>query len=1062
MIDQALLKFKAKTATGTDDLIPRALFHLSLAGKWALAALFMRCERLQLWPSVAMVNLIMAGIPKASGGCRLIGILPTLLRLWGRIRRPISDAWEASTPHDMFWGGRGKSTTDAAFDSMLRAECMTFRGGGSATVLTDLYKAYETVVPQIMFAEGLGAGLPPLLLVMCLRLYQVPRVLRMFGAHSSTYVARQGTVAGCSHATSMLRALLFLSLLKLAGQFHMVTFKVVVDDVSIQFVSLKQLFWQCCFLAQAVRELFLAFEALALITQFSKCGYVVTSRRLLSMLRTALDEAKVAIDSKGWMRNLGHELPGSGRQKRQQEQERLEQGSARKTRLGKFAKAVGSRVSRVLSTGLHPSWLHGAAASGVGETTLMKQRSLVGAALNILPSESLSAGLLLEPPAVDPITAASAPLVLNYCRFIWESRISFAVLGEAFAAMMRRNEACSGVRWVSSAGPLQATFLTLRRLGWAMEGPRLLVSDLDEKFDLVRVAPKEVVRHLLLTIRRWQKKRAQAKLGYAEEVDYDLLRAIYNNRWKQADMSTEARRGALRQLTVGGLWTRQRLCAHDRALSSCCAHFGQEEDTPGHRWWKCVGTRALRASQLVEATALANTVSELVLGGCLFSLGQPLVYDLPGEMEIEEELFEEIPRAAAKRNSQGCLLSPAPCEAGGGEGGLAELDDEADFEFDFREEEPAVEVAGAVTQDDEGDRRRNMKKGGFRGEVYLDGSGMNPTEPRLRRCGWSAVMISDDTYEVIYALYGPLPRWPQTVPHSEHYALLMAITRAVGDCVFITDCQSVVDYFLLGAGACAAGRPFAQLWRGIRKHKLRLEEEGFAIVVEKVLAHQDPGRFEDGSADQRKCIGNDHADEHAKKGSATHAFQESTIADFKQHREQNLLVVNAVVTAWCFTLDDRSWICKDDALLVVEAPDGAGARPVADPPLVVVQHVLVQRSWGTQCRTCRRWAREPAQMEKLENMKCTPMVAGIAEHDPDGRAHLSHDLHVHETGVVWCEKCGSYADRVLKNLQYTCMESASRSGAAARARLRLGRHPRSGQPLSVAAGPGHRSLAGAP
>ena len=58
-----------------------------------------------------------------------------------------------------------------------------------------------------------------------------------------------------------------------------------------------------------------------------------------------------------------------------------------------------------------------------------------------------------------------------------------------------------------------------------------MVSDRDEDFDLVRVAPNEIVRHLLLTIRRWQRQRAQAKLDYAEEVDYTPPALLRNLIW---------------------------------------------------------------------------------------------------------------------------------------------------------------------------------------------------------------------------------------------------------------------------------------------------------------------------------------------------------------------------------------------------------------------------------------------------------------------------------------------------------------------------------------------------
>ena len=119
-------------------------------------------------------------------------------------------------------------------------------------------------------------------------------------------------------------------------------------------------------------------------------------------------------------------------------------------------------------------------------------------------------------------------------------------------------------------------------------------------------------------------------------------------------------------------------------------------------------------------------------------------------------------------------------------------------------------------------------------------------------------------------------------------------------------------------------------------------------------------------------------------------------------------------------------------------------------------HVLIVKAWGTQCRVCRRWARTDAQTEKLDTIACRPIADDIADHDPKGRIHISHHLVFHPTGTVWCDRCGSYADRMLKNLQFTCLGFLSRSGVAARSALMAGRHPRTGELLSEAAAPGHR------
>eukprot|EP00959_Pyramimonas_sp_CCMP1952_P434261 9093449-Pyramimonas_sp.AAC.1 len=58
----------------------------------------------------------MVRLPKESGGHRLIALIQTIVRIWGRLRRPLSKAWAVANSNDAFWGSRaGATSVDAAF-----------------------------------------------------------------------------------------------------------------------------------------------------------------------------------------------------------------------------------------------------------------------------------------------------------------------------------------------------------------------------------------------------------------------------------------------------------------------------------------------------------------------------------------------------------------------------------------------------------------------------------------------------------------------------------------------------------------------------------------------------------------------------------------------------------------------------------------------------------------------------------------------------------------------------------------------------------------------------------
>ena len=52
----------------------------------------------------------------------------------------------------------------------------------------------------------------------------------------------------------------------------------------------------------------------------------------------------------------------------------------------------------------------------------------------------------------------------------------------------------------------------------------------------------------------------------------------------------------------------------------------------------------------------------------------------------------------------------------------------------------------------------------------IDGSGLDPLTPALRRCGWAAAFVDEDGRPLRQA-YGPLPMQRQTVPCAELFAL---------------------------------------------------------------------------------------------------------------------------------------------------------------------------------------------------------------------------------------------------------------------------------------------------
>ena len=119
LIPLAAATFPGDTGLGEDNVAPRALERLSREAITALAALFLAFERFGDWP--ALLNLIVL-LPKAEGGFRPIGLSPTEIRIWFRVRLLTMKNWEKQNEMDSVYGGPGMGAQKAAFQIAVVAE----------------------------------------------------------------------------------------------------------------------------------------------------------------------------------------------------------------------------------------------------------------------------------------------------------------------------------------------------------------------------------------------------------------------------------------------------------------------------------------------------------------------------------------------------------------------------------------------------------------------------------------------------------------------------------------------------------------------------------------------------------------------------------------------------------------------------------------------------------------------------------------------------------------------------------------------------------------------------
>ena len=130
--------------------------------------------------------------------------MPTVVRVWERVRKPLVASWRATVERDYNWAAKGRSPQEAVWKHALMDETAAAPGESSAAVLVDLIKVFERAKLELVWRAGLRLHFPPLLLRLVHEAFAFARVLTMGGAVTTEVHTLSAILAGGSFATDAL------------------------------------------------------------------------------------------------------------------------------------------------------------------------------------------------------------------------------------------------------------------------------------------------------------------------------------------------------------------------------------------------------------------------------------------------------------------------------------------------------------------------------------------------------------------------------------------------------------------------------------------------------------------------------------------------------------------------------------------------------------------------------------------------------------------------------------------------------------------------------------------
>ena len=338
---RTLLSFRGGTALSVDALHPRAVGLLVDADLELLLDFLMEIEELGMFPDTDLITVVL--LDKVDGGQRPIGLMPFLARVLGRCRRPVVKRWEQEV--------RKAYHVDrcdvANWDLALRAEHAAVAKLSDAAIFLDLKKCYEYVQHHQLAVECKAGGFPWKVVRTCVASYRLRRVVKVGEAYSKPFCANRTIVAGCAHATALLKAYLRRGLESTVQRWPQVHLEEVVDDLSLQRISTSG--------ARVADDLVGAAQHLAGFTkdlglqlQGKKCAIVARDSRLTERLVSRLKA--LGIGRRFAVRIRGSDFAGGSRRSTVVREKRINRAKVMGPRLRALRKA-GVNATGLFNTG---------------------------------------------------------------------------------------------------------------------------------------------------------------------------------------------------------------------------------------------------------------------------------------------------------------------------------------------------------------------------------------------------------------------------------------------------------------------------------------------------------------------------------------------------------------------------------------------------------------------------------------------------------------------------------------------------------------------------------------
>ncbi len=955
----AALTFKEATGVGVDGISPKQCAWLSDELLSSLACYFIKLESVGVWPQQVQQALIHL-IPKASGGRRPIGVLPTLVRVWERARRSQVIAWRRSCNREYNWMSPGRGAERSVWAQSIHEEAARARGDMTASVLIDLVKAFEMIVLSHVWNKGLVHRFPVQILRLSLETCSFARRLTYRGAVSKVSNTLTAIIAGGGMATD----LLFVALVDAVDALiirHEAKVFMIADDIRLV-VEGRELDVVDRVQVLAEDAIDMLEHSLHMEVSRDKPGVegktVAIASTASGRKRIAGGMSRLGIRVKTIVRNLGVDFAAgkaSRRIARPTQAKRVREAKRKRDRATRLGRKLEHEV---VKTAIIPSIIYGSAATGITDGMCSALRRSVAASLGPVAGRSATVRLLVE--NVDPALTIIMKPVMEWVCAVWDALVVEDVMIAAWR--LAATEVGLAARpHAAVTGGAGALWAALRRLGWTMPShDTIKVQDSTILFFGTRGVPDGTTEVDPSTIRKYISDEYATKALLDSQVARDLA-DVAGVRGYPRVVEQEARQG------VG--------IAASRAYGSA-----SHEEHSARVWRR--GRFEFRDDRLVPWVWPIASVVKAAKKAKRYTAAASLRSLAEGGWRTQRRLWAEG-RAAHERcvckqasgtlwhKLAACSLSEqwrnAACPDWILKIGRASVWDPL-FSRAIPARPKPVAAAAEMTWWQAADMNQERV---MTGEVYTDGASRGPFW-RAARAGWAAVAL-DHEGKWVATLSGTLGGPHVSAFRAELKAVLEVLRIALPPITIYCDNAAVVRGFANGKDGCISSRARgADLWRRVW---FLLDELGDEVRIVKVKAHTTWADVLLLRVRHIDHVGNDLADKAAKMA-AQAAEAESPTSSFNGQLRKALVWLRWVLdylTGWVDDVEPLPEQHQEE----LDAKQGELCR-LANAPKDGISHELWRVGSCLMCRRCEKSGEGEVEEKQLGASVCGGSAAGRA------------------------------------------------------------------------------------